>query len=47
MSPKLSRVLFIVLLTLFFQIDFATAQAIPKSIQQGGTEEAIKERKNA
>jgi TRAP-type uncharacterized transport system substrate-binding protein len=47
MYPKLSRVLFIALLIFFFQIDFATAQAIPKSIQQGGTEGAIKERKNA
>jgi uncharacterized protein len=47
MYPKLSRVLFIALLILFFRIDFATAQAIPKSIQQGGTEGAIKERKNA
>jgi TRAP-type uncharacterized transport system substrate-binding protein len=47
MYPKLSRVLFIALLILFFQIDFATAQAIPKSIQQGGNESAIKERKNA
>ena len=47
MYPKLSRVLFIALLILFVQIDFATAQAIPKSIQQGGTEGAIKERKNA
>jgi TRAP-type uncharacterized transport system substrate-binding protein len=47
MYPKLSRVLFIALLTLLFQTDFAAAQAIPKSIQQGGTEGAIKERKNA
>jgi TRAP-type uncharacterized transport system substrate-binding protein len=47
MYPKLSRVLFIALLILLFQIDFAPAQAIPKSIQQGGTEGAIKERKNA
>ena len=47
MYPKLSRVLFIALLIPLFQIDFATAQAIPKSIQQGGTEGAIKERKNA
>ena len=47
MYPKLSRVLFIALLILLFQIDFATGQAIPKSIQQGGTEGAIKERKNA
>ena len=31
----------------FFRIDFASAQAIPKSIQQGGSEGAIKERKNA
>ena len=47
MYPKLSRVLFIALLILLFQIDFASAQAIPKSIQQGGTEGAIKDRKNA
>jgi TRAP-type uncharacterized transport system substrate-binding protein len=47
MYPKLSRVLFIAILMLLFHIDFATAQAIPKSIQQGGTEGAIKERKNA
>jgi TRAP-type uncharacterized transport system substrate-binding protein len=47
MYPKLSRVLFISLLILFFQIDFANAQAIPKSIQQGGNEWAIRERKNA
>jgi TRAP-type uncharacterized transport system substrate-binding protein len=47
MYPKLSRVLFIVLLIPFFQIDFAKAQAIPKSIEQGGNEGAIKERKNA
>src|SRR5947209_268640 len=47
MYPKLSRVLFIALLTLLVQTEFAAAQAIPKSIQQGGTEGAIKERKNA
>jgi molybdopterin converting factor small subunit len=47
MYPKLSRVLFIALLIPFFQIDFAKAQAIPKSIQQGGDEWAIRERKNA
>src|SRR6267378_3528058 len=47
MYPKLSRLLFIANLILFFQIDFANAQAIPKSIQQGGNERVIKERKNA
>jgi TRAP-type uncharacterized transport system substrate-binding protein len=47
MYPKLSRVLFIAHLIFFFQIDFANAQAIPKSIQQGGNEWAIRERKNA
>src|SRR6478672_6014554 len=31
----------------FFQIDFAHAQAIPQSIQQGGSEWVIRERKNA
>ena len=30
----------------FFQIDFANAQAIPKSIQQGGSDWVITERKN-
>ena len=30
-----------------FQVNIANAQAIPKSIQQGGSEYAIKERKNA
>jgi TRAP-type uncharacterized transport system substrate-binding protein len=47
MYPKLSRALFIAFLILLSQTDFAAAQAIPKSIQQGGTEGAIKERKNA
>src|ERR1700751_4641805 len=47
MYTKFSRVLFIALLTLIFQTESAAAQAIPKSIQQGGTEGAIKERKNA
>jgi TRAP-type uncharacterized transport system substrate-binding protein len=31
----------------FFQMDFASAQTIPKSIQQGGSEGVIRERKNA
>ena len=30
-----------------FQVNIANAQAIPKSIQQGGSESAIRERKNA
>jgi hypothetical protein len=47
MYPKLSGILFIAALISFFQIDFANAQAIPKSIQQGGSDWAIKERKNA
>jgi TRAP-type uncharacterized transport system substrate-binding protein len=47
MYPKLSGILFIAALTSFFQIDFANAQAIPKSIQQGGSDAAIKDRKNA
>jgi TRAP-type uncharacterized transport system substrate-binding protein len=47
MYPKLSGILFIAALIPFFQMDFATAQAIPKSIQQGGSDWAIKERKNA
>jgi TRAP-type uncharacterized transport system substrate-binding protein len=37
----------IVTLLSFFQIDVADAQAIPKSIQQGGSDSAIRERKNA
>jgi TRAP-type uncharacterized transport system substrate-binding protein len=47
MYPKLSGILFIAALISFFQIDFANAQAIPKSIQQGGSDWVLKERKNA
>jgi TRAP-type uncharacterized transport system substrate-binding protein len=47
MYPVLSRILLIVALTLSFRTDAANAQAIPKSIQQGGSDAAIKERKNA
>jgi TRAP-type uncharacterized transport system substrate-binding protein len=47
MYPVLSRILLIVALTSLFPIDAANAQAIPKSIQQGGSDAAIKERKNA
>jgi TRAP-type uncharacterized transport system substrate-binding protein len=47
MYPKLSGILFIAALISFFQIDLANAQAIPKSIQQGGSDWVIKERKNA
>jgi len=47
MYPKLSGTLFIAALISFFQIDLANAQAIPKSIQQGGSDWVIKERKNA
>jgi TRAP-type uncharacterized transport system substrate-binding protein len=47
MYPKLSGILFIAALISFFQIDLSNAQAIPKSIQQGGSDAAIKERKNA
>jgi TRAP-type uncharacterized transport system substrate-binding protein len=47
MYPKLSSILFIAALISFFQMDFATAQAIPKSIQQGGSDWVIRERKNA
>src|SRR3954451_7643245 len=39
--------LLIVALISLFRIDVASAQAIPKSIQQGGNESIIKERKNA
>src|SRR3954468_595984 len=39
--------LLIVALISLLQIDVAHAQAIPKSIQQGGSEYAIRERKNA
>jgi TRAP-type uncharacterized transport system substrate-binding protein len=47
MYPKPSFILFIAALISFFQIDLANAQAIPKSIQQGGSDWVIKERKNA
>jgi TRAP-type uncharacterized transport system substrate-binding protein len=47
MYPKLSGILFIAALISLFQNDFANAQAIPKSIQQGGSEWVIRERKNA
>jgi hypothetical protein len=47
MYPKLSSIPFIAALISFFQMDFATAQAIPKSIQQGGSDWIIRERKNA
>src|SRR5437660_7224923 len=42
----LSRILLIAALIPLFRIDAANTQAIPKFIQQGGTETAIKERKN-
>src|SRR5262245_3284451 len=42
-----SRILLILALTSLFRIDAANAQAIPKSIQQGGSDTAIKMRKNA
>jgi TRAP-type uncharacterized transport system substrate-binding protein len=47
MYSKLSGILFIAALISFFQIDLSNAQAIPKSIQQGGSDWAIKERRNA
>jgi len=47
MYPKLSGILFIAALISFFQIGLSNAQAIPKSIQQGGSEWVIRERKNA
>jgi len=43
----LSRILLIAALIPLFRIDAANTQAIPKFIQQGGSEGAIKERKNA
>src|SRR5215510_6234200 len=42
-----SRILLIFALISLFRIDAANAQAIPKSIQQGGSDAAIKERKNS
>src|SRR4051794_7356873 len=49
MHMNLNRVstLLIVALISLFRIDIANAQTIPKSIQQGGSDAAIKERKNA
>ena len=47
MYTVLRHILPLVALISFFQIDFAHAQAIPKSIQQGGSEWVIRERKNA
>src|SRR5499433_2850108 len=47
MYAVLSRILLIAALIPLFRIDAANAQAIPKLIQQGGSEGAIKERKNA
>src|SRR5437016_6137180 len=49
MYPVLIRTLFIIAiaLTALFRIDGADAQSIPKSIQQGGSDAAIRERKNA
>jgi TRAP-type uncharacterized transport system substrate-binding protein len=46
MYAVLSRILLVVALASLFR-DGANAQAIPKSIQQGGSDAAIKERKNA
>src|SRR5262245_60178359 len=42
-----SRILLVLALTSLFRIDAANAQAIPKSIQQGGSDATIKMRKNA
>jgi TRAP-type uncharacterized transport system substrate-binding protein len=47
MYRVLSGIVGSVTLISLFQTDIATAQAIPKSIQQGGSEYAIRERKNA
>src|ERR1700760_45541 len=47
MCRVLSGVPLVIALILLLQIDVATAQAIPQSIQQGGSEYAIRERKNA
>ena len=47
MYPVLSRILLIAALTSLFRIDAANPQVIPKSIQQGGSEWVIKERKNS
>src|SRR5258708_34515727 len=49
MYPVLIRILFIIAiaLTALFRVDGANAQTIPKSIQQGGSDAVIKQRKNA
>jgi TRAP-type uncharacterized transport system substrate-binding protein len=47
MYTVLGRILLIVALASLFRIDAANAQAIPKSIQQGGSDTTIRERKNA
>jgi TRAP-type uncharacterized transport system substrate-binding protein len=47
MCPLLKGAPLVVALISLLQIDVAHAQAIPKSIQQGGNEYAIRERKNA
>jgi TRAP-type uncharacterized transport system substrate-binding protein len=47
MYRVLSGIVGAVTLISLFQTEIATAQAIPKSIQQGGSEYAIRERKNA
>jgi hypothetical protein len=47
MYRALSGIPVVVGLISLFQIDIANPQAIPKSIQQGGSEYAIRERKNA
>jgi TRAP-type uncharacterized transport system substrate-binding protein len=47
MYRVLSGIVGAVTLISLFQTDMANAQAIPKSIQQGGNEYAIRERKNA
>lgn len=47
MCRALSGISVVVGLISLFQSDIANAQAIPKSIQQGGSEYAIRERKNA
>ena len=47
MRPYRVVALLIVALISLFRIDVANAQTIPKSIQQGGSDAVIRERKNA
>src|SRR5436309_6416747 len=47
MYTVLSHILALVALISLFRIDVANAQTIPKSIQQGGSDAVIKQRKNA